>query len=135
MKSRGKIQNHINAKFSHEVLFTPGTTFGINLVANGFTSILKPGDEVLISAMEHHSNIVPWQMLCERTGAVLKVIPMNQEELIMAEYDKLLSEKTKIVATIHISNALGTINPIKYMIDQAHTYGAAVLIDGAQAVI
>jgi cysteine desulfurase/selenocysteine lyase len=134
MKSRGKIQNHINAKFSHEVLFTPGTTFGINLVANGFTSILKPGDEVLISAMEHHSNIVPWQMLCERTGAVLKVIPMNQEELIMAEYDKLLSEKTKIVATIHISNALGTINPIKYMIDQAHTYGAAVLIDGAQAV-
>ncbi len=133
--SRGKIQNHINAKFAHEVLFTSGTTFGINLVANGFTSILKPGDEVLVSAMEHHSNIVPWQMLCERTGAKLKVIPMNDNgELIMAEYDKLLSDKTKIVTVIHISNALGTVNPVKYMIDKAHAFGAAVLIDGAQAV-
>jgi cysteine desulfurase/selenocysteine lyase len=133
--SRGKIQNHINAKLSHEVLFTPGTTFGINLVANGFSSILKPGDEVLVSALEHHSNIVPWQMLCEKTGATLKVIPMNEKgELIMAEYDKLLSDKTKIVTANHISNALGTINPIKYMIDKAHAVGAAVLIDGAQAV-
>jgi cysteine desulfurase/selenocysteine lyase len=133
--SRGTIQNHINAKFSHEVLFTSGTTFGINLVANGFAAILKPGDEVLVSALEHHSNIVPWQMLCEKTGAVLKVIPMNEKgELIMAEYDKLLSEKTKIVTANHISNALGTINPIKYMIDKAHAVGAAVLIDGAQAV-
>ncbi|NGY36622.1 cysteine desulfurase [Flavobacterium sp. XN-5] len=133
--SRGKIQNHINAKHSHEVLFTSGTTFGINLVANGFAAILKPGDEVLVSALEHHSNIVPWQMLCEKTGAVLKVIPMNEKgELIMAEFDKLLSKKTKIVTTNHISNALGTINPIKYMIDQAHAVGAAILIDGAQAV-
>jgi cysteine desulfurase/selenocysteine lyase len=101
--SRGKIQNHLNAKHLHEVFFTSGTTFGINLVTNGFASILKPGDEVLVSALEHHSNIVPWQMLCERTGAILKVIPMNDEgELIMAEYDKLLTDKTKIVTVNHI---------------------------------
>jgi len=133
--SRGKVQNHINAKFPQEVLFTSGTTFGINLVANGFASILKPGDEVLVSALEHHSNIVPWQMLCEKTGATLKVIPMNDKgELIMVEYDKLLSDKTKIVTVNHISNALGTVNPIKYMIEKAHEVGAAILIDGAQAV-
>jgi cysteine desulfurase/selenocysteine lyase len=133
--SRGKLQNHINAKFAHEVLFTSGTTHGINLVANGFASILKPGDEVLVSALEHHSNIVPWQMLCEKTGATLRVIPMNENgELIMSEYDKLLSDKTKIVTVNHISNALGTVNPIKYMIDKAHEIGAAILIDGAQAV-
>ncbi|MCG9792079.1 aminotransferase class V-fold PLP-dependent enzyme [Flavobacterium algicola] len=133
--SRNKIQNHINAKHSHEVLFTSGTTFGINLVTNGFATLLQPGDEVLVSALEHHSNIVPWQMLCERTGATLRVIPMNEEgELIMSEYDELLSNKTKIVTVNHISNALGIINPIKYMIDKAHEVGAAVLIDGAQAV-
>lgn len=133
--SRAKLQHHINAKFAHEVLFTSGTTFGINLVANGFASILKPGDEVLVSALEHHSNIVPWQMLCEKTGAKLRVIPINQDgELIMSEYDKLLSDKTKIVTVNHISNALGTVNPIKYMIDKAHEVGAAILIDGAQAV-
>jgi cysteine desulfurase / selenocysteine lyase len=133
--SRAKVQNHINAKHAHEVLFTSGTTFGINLVANGFASILKLGDEVLVSSLEHHSNIVPWQMLCERTGATLKVIPMNDEgELIMSEYDKLLSSKTKIVTVNHISNALGTINPIEYMIEKAHEVGAAILIDGAQAV-
>jgi cysteine desulfurase/selenocysteine lyase len=133
--SRVKVQNHINAQFPHEVLFTSGTTFGINLVANGFASILKPGDEVLVSALEHHSNIVPWQMLCEKTRATLKVIPMNENgELIMEEYDKLLSPKTKIVTVNHISNALGTINPIQYMIDEAHKVGAAILIDGAQAV-
>ena len=133
--SRYKIQNHINAKFSHEVIFTSGTTHGINLVANGFASILKLGDEVLVSAMEHHSNIVPWQMLCEKTGAILKVIPMNDKgELILSEFDKLLSEKTKIVTVNHISNALGTINPIKYIINEAHEVGAAVFIDGAQAV-
>ena len=97
--SREKLRNHINAKFAHEVIFTSGTTHSINIVANGFTSILKSGDEVLISAMEHHSNIVPWQMLCEKTEAVLKVIPMNlQGELILEEFDKLLSTKTKIVA-------------------------------------
>ena len=133
--SRLKIQKHINAKFSHEILFTSGTTHGINLVANGFASILKPGDEVLVSALEHHSNIVPWQMLCEKTGAILKVIPMNNSgELIQSEYDKLLSDKTKIVTVNHISNALGTINPIKEMIVKAHKFGSAVLIDGAQAV-
>ena len=104
-------------------------------MANGFASILKPGDEVLVSALEHHSNIVPWQMLCEKTGATLRVIPINQDgELIMSEYDKLLSDKTKIVTVNHISNALGTVNPIKYMIDKAHEVGAAILIDGAQAV-
>ena len=133
--SRGKLQNHINAKFAHEVIFTSGTTHGINAVANGFASLLKSGDEVLVSAMEHHSNIVPWQMLCEKTGAVLRVIPMNENgELIMAEYDQLLSDKTKIVTVNHISNALGTVNPVKYMIDKAHEFGAAILIDGAQAV-
>jgi cysteine desulfurase / selenocysteine lyase len=133
--SRAKIQNHINAKFAYEVIFTSGTTHAINTVTNGFASILKPGDEVLVSTLEHHSNIVPWQMLCEKTGAILKVIPMNENgELIMSEYDKLLSEKTKVVTVNHISNALGTINPIKYMIDKAHEFGAAVLIDGAQAV-
>ena len=134
-ESRGKIQNHINAKFAHEVIFTSGTTHGINAIANGFSSLLKSGDEVLVSAMEHHSNIVPWQMLCEKTGATLRVILMNEKgELILSEYDKLLSNKTKIVTVNHISNALGTINPIKYMIDKAHGFGAAVLIDGAQAV-
>lgn len=133
--SRTKIQNHINAQFAHEVLFTSGTTHSVNLVANGFASILKAGDEVLVSALEHHSNIVPWQMLCERTGAVLKVIPMNEKgELVMEKFDQLLSDKTKIVTVNHISNALGTINPIKYMIDKAHQFGAAVFIDGAQAV-
>lgn len=132
--SRKKIQTHINAKFAHEVLFTSGTTHGINLVTNGFASILKPGDEVLVSALEHHSNIVPWQMLCEKTGAILKVIPMDEDgALIMSEYDKLLSGKTKVVTVNHISNALGVINPIKYMIDRAHEFGAAILIDGAQA--
>ncbi len=133
--SRGKIQHHINAKHAHEVLFTSGTTHGVNLVANGFASLLKSEDEVLVSALEHHSNIVPWQMLCERTGATLKVIPMNEKgELILSVFDQLLSEKTKIVTVNHISNALGTINPIKYIIDKAHEFGAAVFIDGAQAV-
>lgn len=133
--ARGKVKDHINAKHAHEVLFTSGTTHGINLVSNGFASILKPGDEVVVSSLEHHSNIVPWQMLCEKTGAILKVIPINENgELIIEEFDKLLSEKTKIVTVNHISNALGVINPIKYIIDKAHAVGAAVLIDGAQAV-
>ena len=133
-QARHKIQNHFNAKFAHEIIFTSGTTHGINLVANGFSSILKDGDEVIVSALEHHSNIVPWQMLCERTGAILKVIPMNQEgELVISEYDKLLSNKTKLVFVNHISNALGTINPIENIITKAHNVGAAVLIDGAQA--
>ncbi|MCK7589364.1 cysteine desulfurase [Subsaxibacter sp. CAU 1640] len=133
-QARLKIQKHFNAKHSHEIIMTSGTTHGINLVANGFSSFLKKGDEVLVSALEHHSNIVPWQMLCERSGTTLRVIPMNQDgELIMSEYDQLLSEKTKLVFVNHISNALGTINPIKYIIDKAHSFGAAVLVDGAQA--
>ncbi|MCF7567004.1 cysteine desulfurase [Sabulilitoribacter arenilitoris] len=133
-QARLKIQTHFNAKYSHEIILTSGTTHSINLVANGFSSRLKKGDEVIVSALEHHSNIVPWQMLCERTGAVLKVIPMNESgELEMTKYNNLLSEKTKLVFVNHISNALGTINPIEYIIEQAHKVGAAVLIDGAQA--
>ncbi|WP_066222228.1 aminotransferase class V-fold PLP-dependent enzyme [Formosa haliotis] len=133
-QARLKIQKHVNAKFSHEIIFTSGTTHGINLIANGFASLLEQGDEIIVSALEHHSNIVPWQMLCERTGAELKVIPMNLEgELIMSEYDKLLTPNTKLVFVNHISNALGTINPIEYIIEQAHQVGAAVLVDGAQA--
>ncbi len=132
--SRQKIQKHINAKHAHEVLFTTGATHGINLVANGFAKFVKEGDAVMISAMEHHSNIVPWQMLCERAGAELLVIPMNDKgELIMEEFEKLLTDKVKIVAVNHISNSLGTINPIRHIIDKAHEVGAAVLIDGAQA--
>jgi len=132
--SRVKIQNHINAKHNYEVLFTAGTTHGINVVSNGFATLLKEGDEVMVSALEHHSNIVPWQMLCERTGAKLTVIPMDENgELIFSEFEKLLSEKTKIIAVNHISNALGTINPIKKIIEKAHQFGTAVLIDGAQA--
>ena len=132
--SRNTIQKHINAKHIHEIIFTSGTTFGINLVAHGFGSLLKAGDEVMVSALEHHSNIVPWQFLCEKTGAKLVVIPMNQKgELMMSAFDKLLSDKTKIVAVNHISNALGTVNPIEYIIKKAHQVGAAVLIDGAQA--
>ncbi|WP_421808296.1 aminotransferase class V-fold PLP-dependent enzyme [Flagellimonas sp.] len=132
--ARQKIQKHFNIAKAHEVIFTSGTTDAINLVANGFNAFLQKGDEVLVSAMEHHSNIVPWQMLCERTGAILKVIPMNTNgELVMEEYHKLLSEKTKLVFCNHVSNALGTINPIKEIIDAAHKVGAAVLIDGAQA--
>ena len=132
--SRNTIQAHLNAKHNHEIIFTSGTTFGINLVANGFASLLQAGDEVMVSALEHHSNIVPWQFLCEKTGAKLVVIPMNEKgELILSEFDKFLSKKTKIVTVNHISNALGTVNPIEYIIKKAHGVGAAVLIDGAQA--
>jgi cysteine desulfurase / selenocysteine lyase len=133
-KARKKIQKHFNAAHAHEIIYTSGTTHSINLVANGFTSLLKKGDEVLVSALEHHSNIVPWQMLCERTGASLKVIPMNEVgELILSEFDTLLNTNTKLVFVNHISNALGTINPIEYIIEKAHSVGAAVLVDGAQS--
>ncbi|MEO0571485.1 MAG: cysteine desulfurase [Bacteroidota bacterium] len=133
-QARIKIQEHFNIAKPHEVIFTSGTTDAINLVANGFGTFLKKGDEILVSAMEHHSNIVPWQMLCERTGAALKVIPMNQNgELVMEDYHKLLSKNTKLVFCNHVSNALGTVNPIKEIIDAAHAIGAAVLVDGAQA--
>jgi len=133
-QARVVLQKHFNAKYAYEMLFTPGTTFGINVIASGFSNLLKTGDEIIVSALEHHSNIVPWQMLCEKTGAELKVIPMNEEgSLIMSEYDSLLSEKTRLVFCNHISNALGTINPVKEIIEKAHHYGAAVLIDGAQS--
>ncbi len=133
-EARIKIKDHFNAAKSHEIILTSGTTHGINMVATGFTSLLKKGDEIIVSALEHHSNIVPWQMLCERTGAELKVIPMTHKgELDMKAYENLLSKKTKLVFVNHVSNALGTINPIKKIIDRAHYFGAAVLIDGAQA--
>jgi len=132
--ARQKIQLHFNAEKSHEIILTSGTTHSINLVANGFASFLKPKDEIIVSALEHHSNIVPWQMLCEKTGAILKVIPMNQEgELVLSVFEEILSDKTKLVFVNHISNALGTINPIETIIKKAHQVGAAVLIDGAQA--
>jgi cysteine desulfurase / selenocysteine lyase len=133
-ESRIKIQKHFNASKSHEIILTSGTTHSINLIANVFTSFLKRGDEIIISALEHHSNIVPWQMLCERTNAVLKVIPISLKgELLMDEYEKLLSDKTKLVFVNHVSNTLGTVNPIEEIIIKAHDFGAAVLIDGAQA--
>lgn len=133
-ESRLKIQKHINAKNAYEVLFTSGTTFGINLVANGFGQILKPGDEIIVSELEHHSNIVPWQFACQRSGAKLRVIPMDDNGVLdMKAYDALVNENTKVVAVNHISNALGVINPIEYIIKKAHEVGAAVLIDGAQS--
>ena len=132
--ARKKLQKHFNIEKSQEIIFTSGTTHGINLVASGFSEFLKQGDEIIVSALEHHSNIVPWQMLCERSGAILKVIPMDIDgTLIMSDYEKLLSEKTKLVFVNHVSNALGTINPIEDIITKAHEKGAAVLIDGAQA--
>ena len=133
-QARLKIQKHFNAKHAHEIIYTAGTTHSINLVANGFSTLLNKSDEVIVSALEHHSNIVPWQMLCERTGATLKVIPMNEDgELVMSQFDALLNKNTKLVFVNHISNALGTINPIEYIIKEAHKVGAAVLVDGAQS--
>ena len=133
-RARKKIQAHFNAKKTCEIIFTSGATHSINLVASGFSSLLKERDEIIVSAMEHHSNIVPWQMLCEHTGAILKVIPMNKNgELQIKMYRELLSTRTAIVFCNHVSNALGTVNPIKEIIDEAHKVGAAVLIDGAQA--
>ena len=133
-QAREKIRAHFNAKFTREIIFTSGTTDGINLVAHGFSSFLKKGDELIVSALEHHSNIVPWQMLCEATGATLKVIPINDQGILeMEAYNELLSERTKLVFCNHVSNALGIINPIKEIIEKAHKAGAAVLIDGAQA--
>ena len=132
--ARKTIQNHFNAAHPHEIIMTSGTTHSINIIASGYTQILREGDELILSAMEHHSNIVPWQMLCERTGAVLKVIPMNQTGVLeMDAYKALLSEKTKLVFVNHVSNALGTVNPIDEIIKEAHAIGAKVLLDGAQA--
>lgn len=134
-EARKTIQRYINAKKSEEVIFTKGTTDGINLVAYSFGELLKEGDEILITAMEHHSNIVPWQMLCERKNLTLKVAPINKRgELILEEFDKLLSDKTKLVAITQISNTLGTINPVKELAQKAHTVGAKILVDGAQSI-
>ena len=133
-QARQKVQQHFNAAKAHEIILTSGTTHSINIIASGYASLLKAGDELLVSAMEHHSNIVPWQMLCEKTGAILKVIPMTQQgTLEMNTYDTLLNEKTKLVFVNHVSNALGTVNPIEEIITKAHAVGAKVLIDGAQA--
>jgi cysteine desulfurase/selenocysteine lyase len=132
--ARKTIQQHFNALYAHEIILTAGTTEGINLIASGYTSLLNPGDELIISALEHHSNIVPWQMLCERTGAQLKVIPMTaMGTLDMEVFDSLLNDKTRLVFVNHVSNALGTVNPIEEIIAKAHASGAEVLIDGAQA--
>lgn len=133
-KARETLRVHLNAKEASEIIFTSGTTHSINLVANGFQALLGPDDELMVSEMEHHSNIVPWQMLCEKTGSSLKVVPMNERgELDMETFDKLLNSKTKLVFCNHVSNALGSINPIEEIIKKAHSVGAAVLIDGAQA--
>jgi len=133
-QARQKIQKHLNIAHAHEVIFTAGTTHSINIVAAGFGQILQPGDELIVSALEHHANIVPWQMACERSGAVLRVIPMTpQGTLDLDAYEALLNERTRLVFVNHVSNALGSINDIERIIHQAHAVGAAVLIDGAQA--
>ena len=132
--SRKKIQKHFNISKINEIIFTSGTTHGINIVASGYTSQLSKEDEIIVSELEHHSNIVPWQMLCERTGSVLKVIPIKKEgSLDIKAFDNILSKKTKLVVVNHVSNALGLINPIKEIIDKAHEFGSKVLIDGAQS--
>lgn len=133
-QARIKVQKHFNAAHAYEVILTAGTTHSINIVASGFEALLKKGDELLVSALEHHSNIVPWQMAAEKTGAVLKVIPMLIDgTLDMAAFHAMISPATKLVFCNHVSNALGTVNPIKEIIGAAHAVGAAVLIDGAQA--
>jgi len=134
--AREKVKRFINAREVKECIFVRGATEGINLVMHGYgRKFIGAGDEIIISAMEHHANIVPWQMLCEEKGAKLRVIPMNDAgELLIDEYEALLNDKTKLVAIGHVSNALGTVNPVKQMIDSAHKYGVPVLIDGAQWV-
>tara|TARA_B100001287_G_scaffold150697_1_gene126840 strand:+ start:1340 stop:2563 length:1224 start_codon:yes stop_codon:yes gene_type:complete len=132
--ARKKFKSHFNAKSSSEIIFTSGTTHSINLVSSGFSKFLEKGDEIIVSQLEHHSNIVPWQMLCEKTHAEMKVIPMNEKgELDLNKFSKILSKKTKIVFVNHVSNALGTVNNIEKIISLSHSVGAAVLIDGAQA--
>lgn len=134
-ESRKSVQQFLNAKKDYEIIFTKGTTDSINLVATGIEPLLNEGDEIIISNLEHHSNIVPWQLLAERKNLKIKVIPVDDNgDLMMDEYDRLLSEKTKIVAVNHISNALGVVNPIEEIISKAHKMGSYVLIDGAQAV-
>ncbi|WP_185866006.1 aminotransferase class V-fold PLP-dependent enzyme [Blattabacterium cuenoti] len=131
--TRKKIQKFIHAKYSSEIVFTKGTTESINLVACSISSLIGKGDEIIISCSEHHSNIVPWQILCEKKGAILKIIPIDENGFFqLKSFEFLISRKTKIVSISHISNVLGIINPIKYIIDKSHEYGALVLIDGAQ---
>jgi cysteine desulfurase / selenocysteine lyase len=134
-ETRKTVKAFLNAQSAEEIIFTYGTTDSINLVVNTYgRKFLNAGDEIIISTLEHHSNIVPWQMLCEEKGCVLKVIPINDSgELLMDEYEKLLSPKTKFVSVVHVSNALGTINPVKEIVEKAHSVGAKVLLDGAQA--
>ncbi|HZD39693.1 MAG TPA: aminotransferase class V-fold PLP-dependent enzyme, partial [Terriglobales bacterium] len=134
--ARGKLCRFVNAKRAQEIVFVRGTTEAINLVAQSYgRTFLKAGDEIIISAMEHHSNIVPWQMLCEQIQARLRVIPINHRgELVLDEYRKLLNQRTKLVAATHVSNALGTVVPVKEVIGLAHEHGVPVLVDGAQAV-
>lgn len=134
-ETRKAVQQFIKAKEVEECIFTKGTTDGINLVAHSFgKKFIQAGDEIIISTMEHHSNIVPWQMLCEEKGAVLKVIPINDAgELLMDEFEKLLSPKTKVVSVVWVSNSLGTINPVKHIIEKAHAAGAKIVLDAAQA--
>ncbi len=133
-QARQKLQKHFNAQKSSEILFTAGTTHGINLVASGYGALMQAGDEVIVSASEHHSNIVPWQLACQRSGAILKVIPMNEYGILDLEaYSRLLTEHTKIVCVQHVSNALGNIHPVKEIIELAHQRGAVVIVDGAQA--
>ncbi|RJQ47171.1 MAG: cysteine desulfurase [Gammaproteobacteria bacterium] len=133
--ARHTAMRFINAREAREIIFTRGTTEGINLVMHGFgRAFINQGDEIILSAMEHHSNIVPWQMLCEERGARLRVIPMNDAgELLLDEYEKLFNPRTKLVALVHVSNALGTVNPVRGMIRAAHQHGVPVLLDGAQA--
>lgn len=133
-QARIKVQKHFNARKSSEILFTAGTTHSINLVASGYGALMKAGDEVIVSASEHHSNIVPWQLACQRSGASLKVIPMDERGVLdLQAFEQLLSERTKIVSVQHVSNALGNIHPIEAIIEKAHRVGAVVLVDGAQA--
>ncbi len=134
--AREKIKRFINAPDAKECIFVRGCTEGVNLVMHGYgRKFVKEGDEIIISGMEHHSNIVPWQMLCEEKGARLRVIPLNQKgELILEEYENLLNERTKLVAISHVANSIGTVNPVKEMIATAHKFGVPVLVDGAQAV-
>lgn len=134
-KARRTIQEHLNAAHEHEIIFTKGTTDGINLIAESFGKLLTDGDEILITEMEHHSNIVPWQMLVERKGLTLRYIPMtNLGELDFSQLETLINEKTRLIAITHISNALGTINPIEDIIKKGHAVGAKVLIDAAQSL-
>ena len=133
--TRSKLKSHLHAAHEHEIIFTKGTTDSINLVAHGFRSFLSEGDEILVSEMAHHSNLVPWQITAKLTGATLRIIPMTPEgEMDLSAYENLLSKHTKLVAFSHISNALGSINPVKTLTDMAHAHGAAVLVDGAQAL-